>query len=376
MKITIVMGGFLPMPPSGFGAVERVWDGLAREFAHAGHKVTLICKAGPEESRQEDRQGVAYLRVNGFRRSNRLPLDLARDFAYSSRVLSRLPRADILVTNTFWLPALAWRLRPSAGRVVVHVARVPRGQYWLYDGAARFDAVSSYIRERVIASRPKLAAKVRAFPNPIDTSVLSPPERPARSGRPEATILYLGRLHPEKGVHVLIDAFKELVAQAPRTRLRLVGPWGVESGGGGEEYLKSLKRAAEGFPIEFVGPISELPRIAVALREADVFCYPSLAEHGEASPLAPLEAMATGLVPVVSDLSQFRDYLEPGRNGVIFDHRNGSAAGNLARALRETLSNPPRLEELSRRAIESARRFSYERVARLRLQDYEELLDE
>ena len=374
MKITIAMGAFQPMPPQGYGAVERVWQGLAAQFALRGHEVTVVCKVAPGETARQVVGGVTYLRVSGFSRTRRTSLDLVRDLAYSLQILRMLPRADILVSNTFWLPVVAPRLRPSAGRVVVHVARAPRGQYWLYSRAARFDAVSRHVHERLVASFPAIAARVRTFPNPVDTQVLSPAVVPARKNH--STIIYLGRLHPEKGVHLLVEAFATVAASMCDACLRLIGPWRAQDGGGGEAYLDALRKSAAGLRIEFVGPIADPGAIAIAMRDADLFCYPSLAEQGEAFGLAPVEAMATGLVPVVSDLAPFRDFIEPGRNGIVFDHRGAGAAGNLARELLAALADPGRLATMSRAAVARASEFSYERVARMRLGDYEELLRE
>jgi glycosyltransferase involved in cell wall biosynthesis len=84
--------------------------------------------------------------------------------------------------------------------------------------------------------------------------------------------------------------------------------------------------------------------------------------------------MATGLVPVVSDLAVFRDYVEPGVTGFVFDHRGESAATNLAAALRSALADPARLAEVGRAAAAKAGSFSNQNVAKMYLRDFEELL--
>ena len=111
-----------------------------------------------------------------------------------------------------------------------------------------------------------------------------------------------------------------------------MGPVAQDEGGGGEAFAAELKRQVEGLPVRFEVPVFDPEALAKIYDEADVFVYPSVAETGEAMPLAPVEAMARGVVPVVSDLAVFRDYLEPGVNGMVFDHRNGQGPANLARA--------------------------------------------
>jgi len=66
MKITIVLGAFLPVPPVMGGAVEKVWFALSQEFARRGHEVVLVARALPELPRSETRDDVRHLRVRGF----------------------------------------------------------------------------------------------------------------------------------------------------------------------------------------------------------------------------------------------------------------------------------------------------------------------
>ncbi len=372
MRITIVGGPFLPMPPAPSGAVERVWQGLAEEFVRRGHAVTILCRAGPGQEAKEILRGVGYLRRGSFR-SGRLPVNLARDFIHSLRMAALLPPADILVSNTFWLPVLAAFVDPSRGRLAVHVARMPKGQMALYERARRLQAVSRAVRDAIVEQRPRLAARVRVLPNPIDTDTFSPPARPRPLDRPPV-ILYAGRIHPEKGICLLVEAFRRL---SPRhgARLRIVGPWRPEQGGGGLEYLADLKRRAAGAAVEFQEPVFDRRALAALYHEADLFCYPSVAERGETFGVAPLEAMATGLVPVVSNLACFRDFIRPGETARVFDHRAENAVDQLSQSLADLLANPAARQQAGTKAVATAAAFSYPRIADLYLADFAEMLD-
>ena len=70
---------------------------------------------------------------------------------------------DILVTNDFWVPALAGRFRKEAGAVVVCAARYPKGQYWLYSQAAKVVAISTAVRSAIVAERPALGSSRAQF---------------------------------------------------------------------------------------------------------------------------------------------------------------------------------------------------------------------
>ena len=373
MKITIVTGPFYPTPPAPCGAVERLWADLAGEFAGAGHEVRILCRGWPGQPAREEIGGVRYERLTRMRRSGNLKLDLAKDMLYSLRILRRLPPADVTVTNAFWLPWLMTRgptrsVARRAGRVVVNVARWPKGQMKLYLGVDRLAAVSGAVAGAVAAQCPAAAPLVKVLPNPIDTAAFAPEGRDY--GSPPRTLLYTGRVHPEKGVHVLIDAFAEVYAESPGLRLVLMGATSVPAGGGGEDYLKALRAKAAALPVEFREPVYDRPALAAALRAADLYCYPSLAETGESFGVAPLEAMATGLAPVVSNLAVFRDFLTDGETGRTFDHRGDGAAGRLAAVLREVIADPASRASMGRAAAEVAARFGNAAVARQYLDDF------
>jgi glycosyltransferase involved in cell wall biosynthesis len=373
MRITIVTGPWLPVPAVRGGSVTRMWHGLAEEFAKLGHEVLVMARRFPGQPRSESRNGVIYQRAGGFSQSRSVYFDLAKDFFYAAAAVGRLPSADILVVNDFWLPVFAGWLRRSAGLIVVNANRFPKRQYGLYRRVARVTAASRAIERAIVEQTPALADKVHCIPNPLDTTAFVPPAD-GRNGRARKQMLYAGRLHPEKGVHVLIAAFGMIAAKHAEATLHIVGPSAVDQGGGGESYLLELRRLAAELPVTFLGPEFDVAKLAGIYQEADLFCYPSLAEKGESFGVAPLEAMSTGLPVVVSGLECFLDFIEDGDNGLIFDHRAGNAVGALAQKLEEALENWSRSLELGRRARESAQRFSFDRIAQEFLADFETLL--
>jgi glycosyltransferase involved in cell wall biosynthesis len=374
MKISIVTGPWLPVPTLQGGAVPRRWQGVAEEFAAMGHEITILCRTYPGQPQQETINGVKYLRHSGFPQSRSIVWDLLKDFAYAIAMLPVLPDADILVINDFWLPVFA-SLRPEAGRIVINAARFPKGQYRLYAGADRFVAPTQAIQQAIAQQYPAATSRIRVIPNPIDTRVFSPPISP-RPNRENKTILYVGRIHPEKGIHLLLDAFTILSKQIPGTKLRIIGPVQENQGGGGESYLNTLKSKAQGLAVEFSPPIFDIQKLADAYRDADVFCYPSLAEKGESFGVAPLEAMATGLVPIVSDLACFRDFIEEGQTGYFFDHRSANAAKNLCITLTSAILNQEKNSQMADKAAQQATKFSFENIARLYLDDFETILNQ
>jgi len=375
MSITIATGPFYPTPPAPTGAVQRVWTDLALEFARRGHTVSILACRYPGQSSREQRDGVLIRRRTGLRQGKNIYVDILKDGVYSGVVLGMLPRADILVTNAFWLPAMAPLLRPSAGKVVVCINRVPKGQMFLYKRAARLHAVSTAIADAVAKESPGLAHKLKVITNPVDVAVFTPPTHPRFQGT-DRLIVFTGRIHPEKGLHVLVDAAAILRRTRPGVRLRLIGASRIDQGGGGPEYVERLVKqaAASGVPMEVSEPIFDRAKLAAALQAGDVYCYPTLAEQGEASPVAPVEAMATGLAPVVSDIPQFRDNITHGKSGVVFDHRGENVAQNLASALAMLVDDPKLAGTMGAQAAAHAQRVGYGPIAEAFLADFADLL--
>lgn len=370
LRITIVQGAFLPVPPRLGGAVEKAWFALGREFARRGHEVTHIGRDHPGLPAVEDDGGVRYLRVRGHGTPASLWKLKLLDLAYTRRARRVLPSADVLVTNTFWLPLL--ERRRSRGRCYVHVGRYPKGQLRLYPRRCVLQTVSSPIRDAIATELGGDAARVRVVPYPLSPAYLVEPD-PA----PAREILYAGRLHPEKGVHLLVEAFARLHAQGfPEWTLRIVGPWATAQGGGGAGYRDRLREIAgsAGAAVALEEPLFDESQLVARYRRAAVFAYPSLAERGETFGLAVLEAMAAGAAPVVSSLACFRDFIRPGENGVVFSHRAPNPATALAVALAPLLRDDALRSRLRSAAARTARDYALADVAERYLADFRNLL--
>ena len=359
MKISIVQGAFLPVPPVRGGAVEKIWFALGQEFARRGHEVThysRLCDGLPDT---EMIGGVRHLRVRGADTPASLPALKWQDLLYTRRVARLLPRADVVVTNTFWAPLVFSPRRH--GPLWVHVQRYPQGQMLLYRRAARLQTVSAVIAEAIVRQAPSARPRVCVIHNPVP-----PLAAPAtRAKRDPNLVLFVGRLHPEKGLELLLQAARLAHRTAPALRFRLVGPWEPRLGGGGEDFLHRLEELAAplGPAVEFTGPVFDEAQLATHFTSAAVFVYPSLAARGEASPVAPFEALARGCPVVTSNLACFDDTIGTGPFAHRFDQAAPDAAAQLAALLVRVTSDRAAWPAASAAALARASRFTVERIA-------------
>jgi glycosyltransferase involved in cell wall biosynthesis len=166
--------------------------------------------------------------------------------------------------------------------------------------------------------------------------------RPARSPDDEFRIGYFARVAPEKGLHLLADAYALFRKKTPGARMRF------EAAGtllhDHKTYLESASRSLEhaGLAAEFTyrGTLDRDEKIAF-LRHLDVLCVP--ATHDEPKGLFVIEAMAAGTPVVQPRRGAFTEMIEKTGGGLLVEPDNAEALAEglftlwQDRALRETL---------------------------------------
>ena len=381
MRLTLVNGFFLPVPPVSGGSTEKTWHTLAQHFAARGHAVTSFSRRWPGQPDDETVDGIRHRRLPGHEHHPKLPRNLWQDFWWSCRVARELPRADIVICHAVSLPLWLGRLQPAAGRVVLMTGRMPKGQYRYYSRLARILAPSEVVRDRVVREQPALAPLIRTTGYPIAWSLLSgadgvlPPRPPPDPAAP-ICLGYVGRLHREKGLLLLAAALHLLRRQTdlPPWQFLLCGPGDTASGGSGggfrDQLLGELSRAVPLSHLQVLEPQYRERTLADIYRRIDVFCYPSLAAGGETFGVAVAEAMAAGALPVVSALPCFGGLVQDGGNGLVFDHTAPDPAAALAAVLRRALLDAALRRTLATRAQAEVRRLDFPLFADQLLGDF------
>jgi glycosyltransferase involved in cell wall biosynthesis len=151
--------------------------------------------------------------------------------------------------------------------------------------------------------------------------------RLAAKATPGGPLVFAGRLAPEKGVDVLIEAMALL---GPEARLEIAGE------GAARPALEALAAARAPGRVRFLGRLPK-DRLLGLVRGATAVAVPSLWHENQ--PMAVLESFACGVPVVVTDLGGLPELVEPGRDGEIVPA--GDPAG-LAAALAGLLGDPER----------------------------------
>ncbi|MFO1070934.1 MAG: glycosyltransferase family 4 protein [Geminicoccaceae bacterium] len=229
-------------------------------------------------------------------------------------------------------------------------------------------ACSAFLAGAIRRRFPAVAARCHALHNGVDASFLDARAVPAASSE----ILFVGRLSPEKGVHVLVDAFAGLARKAPEATLRLVGPadlaprhfvdpFGRDPAfadlatfyGQPRRYQQELHRRARAVEgrVEFAGRRAHAT-VADELGRAGIFCFPSIWQEPFGMPL--IEAMAAGLPVVATRHGAFPEIVVHGETGLLVERGDAGALGGALLAL---LRDPRARERMGRAARRRAARL-------------------
>jgi glycosyltransferase involved in cell wall biosynthesis len=158
-------------------------------------------------------------------------------------------------------------------------------------------AVSSYLAGRLQESLPRhLRERVEVVTNGVDAGAFA---APARESRGILEVVFLGRMVPDKGADVLVDALVR--ANRDDIRATIIGSEGFDAAAAPSSFERTLRRKAEplGSRIRFL-PFQPRHRVAQMLGEADVAVVPS--RWPDPCPLTVLEGMAAGAAVIASDI--------------------------------------------------------------------------
>ncbi|HEY2102840.1 MAG TPA: glycosyltransferase family 1 protein, partial [Chthoniobacterales bacterium] len=231
------------------------------------------------------------------------------------------PQYIRILTDDSFLESVAWRY-----------------MHWFY-GQLDTVFVNSEEYRRSWIARGFAPEKLKILPRGLDTKLFSPERRdPAfwkKFGESNGAVrlLYVGRISKEKDLDVLAQAYRQLREEGLPIQLYLVGDG---------PYVQALNSTLLPDAV-FTGYLRG-KELATAYASADLFVFPSTTDtFGN----VVIEAQACGVPVIVSDTGGPKELVEPNVNGVVTKSHN---VEDLARAIRELVTNQKKRDQMSRQA--------------------------
>lgn len=355
MKIMMTIGSL-----QGGGA-ERVMHWLAENLAVRGHQVTLVTQMPKANDVYRCSDRVRHLSLGGLprffgSRSISYVINAVRWRRFLHKAANEA-KPDVVLSfqdkiNVNVLLAFLFRPEPVVVCERIDPAHGPNISWrryvrpWLYRKRASEVVFQTAGLETQFAAKWKLKNTSRV-PNAV-TKVFS--EAEVKPGGHE--VVAVGRLHPQKGFDLLLEAWAKLDPQTHDWKLRIIGEGPKRS-----EYESLIQHLGIEQSVELPG---FCPDVITELQRSSIAVMPS---RWEGFPNALVEMLALGRAVIASDLPEgCTEIVKHGQNGLLFD---GTSSDALAKALQLLIDDEDLRERLGAKALEVRERYSEDHCLQL-----------
>lgn len=255
------------------------------------------------------------------------PAKLEQPLAKTTRSHLGLPGLGLWWYGQVWWPLWPWRMR---ARLVKRVL-----------------TASAAIGEKIVRFYDYPAAKVDLLNNGVDTVRFRPSEAIRTRFRQEQgiprdafVIVSTSRFSYEKNIDWVLRGFEEIASRNDHVWLLLAGDGPLR--GDVEAFLRHCPQSGR---VRLLGHLEDVSEV---LQASD--CY-LLSSSFEGSPVALIEAMAVGLVCMVSNIPGPNEVIDDSRDGLLIDSSKAGVLAGLQRALILTPSERDRLARCAREKV-------------------------
>ena len=370
MKIALISPG---LHPYVLGGIQRHSFNLVRELAKLGVGIDLYHTDfqsaegidGLDGMTDEERAGVTSIALP-WPKGDSLPGHFVRELKkFSESVLEsirRRPPVDLIYDQGMTSHAI---LEARGRDKTIPPVVVNMHGYEMFQSAGNFRSLAQNLMTRaaygdhvrradhVVSLGGKLTDLIRekvkvrqerivVMPNGVDLSWLS--ETPsAASGK--VRMIFVGRYERRKGISELHEAIRANPQWEAVAHFRFVGPIPEN---------KRLRLAN----VSYAGPVNDEAKLKAEYRTSDVLICPS---HAEGMPTVILEAMASGLAVIATDVGATNTMVSAS-NGILLD---GPDPGQLSMAIDRVLGlDSDALQAMKSASVREVERFRWDRIAK------------
>lgn len=386
MKVAQIAPGYIEVPPLRGGAVEKHIIYLSRELERLGLKVDIYARMG--KNQQNKLKNTFYL--SPTIKKSFLPTKIIDTFRYTINLVKHLHHKGYDIIHLHGgIAGLTQSMLIHNGKaklvLTVHNSLIfstnpiERGLTTLMEliSASRTNAVITVSKAMKKIFKQKLKDKIVEYvPNGVyiknNIKINQDVAKHILGLEGKKVILFVGRMAPEKGVHILISALNSITHHYGQhdVKLVLIGSPGKAFGGKPSRYFKFItnlikKYDLDGF-VTYLGNVKE-ETLMLAYAACDVFVLPSISE---AMPMASLEAM-TYKKPVISTwVGGVPDFIKHMKTGILVPPNNPK---RLAEAILNILTDKKLARKLSIEAIKTAKEYSWNKIAKRVIRIYNRL---
>ena len=371
-------------PPRIIGGISTHVYHLSRALVEKGTSVRVITCDFPKTPAEEIIDGVPVSRVD----SGRVPESnfLLWIYHLNSQMISKTTelfeteRFDLIHAHDWVVGRAAVELKNRLGLPLIstiHATEIGRGgsldgeyrtkvrdiERLLVEQSDGIICCSNYMLDHIQHVLGAVKTKIRVIPNGVEASRFNnghqPQPIPTGVSEDRKTILYVGRIVREKGIFTLLDAFEKLRKQGKDVSLVLVGEGPLK-----EDLAKEVLRRKLNDRVKLAGFVDEKKLVSL-YNSSDAFVLPS---HYEPFGMVALEAMASRVPVVVSDVGGLSEIVEDGITGVKVPAYNPSALAEGILRVLEDRELSEQLKENAYRAVQE--RYRWDMIAEKTIEAY------
>jgi glycosyltransferase involved in cell wall biosynthesis len=222
--------------------------------------------------------------------------------------------------------------------------------WFFFKNALKFaDKIITVNKEDEKELKRYFGKKVVYIPNGVDLSIYN-----KINPKIEKKITFIGRIHEQKGIVYLLEAFSALNKNYPEFKLEIIGEL--------NSYAETLKKSFKNKNIIWRGSIKDRKEIVKSLKSAYCIALPSL---WEGLPLTLFESLASERPVIVSDIPAFKSVIK--NEALFFRNKNSN---DLKSKIIGLIKNKSKAKSLGQKGSKLAEKYDWKVITKRTLEVY------